>query len=115
CAVATLRAQAGAVQFPDQRVVAVPAMGPSGVAYASVPAAGGVTPGVYDPYAYQYQPSHLARFFGVVPAQAVAPIGPPMTVMQPPAGAAPYYSFQPSTAVPTIVTPGLPVTTPVYP
>lgn len=42
-----------------------------------------------------------------------------MTVMQPPAGAAPYYSFQPSTtipstAVPAIVTPGVPVT-PVYP
>ena len=113
-------AETAPVQFPDQRVVAVPAMGPAGVAYASVPAHGpatagaAVTPGVYDPYAYQYQPSPLARFFGVVPAQAVAPIGPPMTVMSPPAGAAPYYSFQPSTAAPIYTTPGT-VVAPVAP
>ena len=113
-------AETAPVQFPDQRLVALPAMGPAGVAYASVPAQGApttgaaVTPGVYDPYAYQWQPSPLARFFGVVPAQAVAPIGPPMTVMSPPAGAAPYYSFQPSTTAPIIATPGT-VVTPVAP
>gem|GEM_PF-2065896 len=95
-------------------------MGPAGVAYASVPAqsvatpGAAVTPGVYDPYAYQWQPSPLARFFGVVPAQAVAPIGPPMTVMSPPAGAAPYYSFQPSTTAPILSTPGT-VVAPVAP
>jgi len=115
-----MAADPATVQFPEHRLVALPAMGPAGVAFASVPAqsvavpGAAVTPGAYDPYAYQWQPSPLARFFGVVPAQAVAPIGPPMTVMSPPAGAAPYYSFQPSTTAPILTTPGT-VVTPVAP
>jgi hypothetical protein len=95
-------AQPPRVSFPQSRydVAAYTSLAAT-TSSPPTPPAWAPTPTNYDPYSTPTPPSPLAQLFGVRMAQAYAPIGPPPTaVMAPPAGAAPYYSYQPATILP---------------